>query len=200
MEQEEGELRAQVEALTAQAATLRRELRQARREHEASLMGADRKLAVFAEEKRRELEACQGQIRALEKAMSGYVRLEEKVDDLTLENVFLNSKLAEERRLFMSLVLHAADGKALERMSERHERGEETIAELTKSNTNLAKANKNLTVAHEALMTELDRVTQERDFLRAATPPTPAQPQQTPFSDWASPLRGRGPESAEATR
>jgi hypothetical protein len=201
MGQTEEGFRAQVGALTAQAAALRRDLRQARREHELSLMGADRKLAAFTEEKRRELEACQGQISALEKAMSGYVRLEARVDNLTLENVSLHSRIADERRLFMGLVVHAANAGPLARLSERHERGEETIAELAASNTVLTETNKNLTATNEALVAELDRVTQERDFLRAtATPPTPAQPFPFGWNSGSAGLPGPGKPGASQGR
>jgi DNA repair exonuclease SbcCD ATPase subunit len=176
IEQGHKDLRALLTVMTAQVRSLEEELERAKEEQQTSLEDAGQKLAEFAEQKRQELETCQERISDLELAVSHYARTSDdlrqdmdqtllRLQSLHKQNAFLRKKAAEERMLFMKLVVHARGGEVLRRelyrLHRRLEQSEQTIARLTETT-------RNLTVANQNLMADLDRVTQERDFLRAA--------------------------------
>ena len=182
----EEDLRAQLGVLTEQAGTLQRALKKSRQEYRAAQQEAGRHLAQFAEEKSKELDQYQREISKLELAVSSHARikeelckrveqldgqvrtLEEKVHTLEKENTTLLRTHREDCTLFMRLVNHASNGesfgKELARLLNRLERSEATIAQLTETNKILTETNQGLTA-------EVDRLTQEREFLRVTTPP-----------------------------
>lgn len=166
------DLRGKLETLTAQTAALQQDLERTRQENRWSLRGADHRLAEFADQTRRELQTCQKEldtcrdkISELEHSVKDYaaidVQLREELQTLRQENDLLRRTAAEERAMFMRLVSHAANGKAVAFLSRRLERGEEIVGELTA-------ANKTLTDMHLDATMAVDRVTQERDFLHAS--------------------------------
>ncbi|MGI5330932.1 hypothetical protein [Actinomadura nitritigenes] len=145
-----------------------------------------------AHQNRRELAAYREQIAELQEAVTsqlntlqhmqatidyhdGQMRyLQGKVHYLEGHVAELEARNAEDRRLFMKLVMHLQDTPILAALRQerdelqlRHERGEETISQLT------------ATVAR--LTGELERVTMERDFLSSAMTTVPIElPAGTP--------------------
>lgn len=158
MRQDRESLRTRQQALTAQVSSLKRELEKSRQNQE-KLEGASRKLAEFAQE----LDECQQKISALEETLSSQVRTSIELQKWVH---FLQDQQAEAGQLFMRLVNHVANGEALARLSSRLERFERTVAQQTEIIMSLAETNM-------ALERERDLVTQERDFLRAATSAAP---------------------------
>jgi hypothetical protein len=173
MRQDREILRAQLQELTAQASALQRELEDSEQDHQAKMEEASRKLAGFdrkLNDCHQELDACHQTISALETALREHIEtsiaLQKALHSQHQENRLLRQQIADERRMWMKIVVGAMDGQAVARLSDRLERSDRTIARQTVTIQRLAETN-------QALERERDLVTQERDFLRAAATSSP---------------------------
>jgi hypothetical protein len=174
-------LRQQVEALTTEHVRLERELASVKQEY-GEVSRCKGRMIIEGQQKIAHLEqAMRDQHRTLDELQREIDRHEQQEQLFTEHTLYLrlqigdlHKQVAEQARLFMKLIAHQQNkplvqalNAELGELAGRLARHEKTIAQLTQTN---------------ALLTaELDRVTAERDFIRATPlPGLPSVPQLAP--------------------
>ncbi|MGC4959779.1 hypothetical protein ACLQ2P_41835 [Actinomadura citrea] len=175
LEQIVADLRGQVDQLSTEQQQLSSELGSVKQAFDESAHQNRREQAAYREQIAELREAVTGQLNTLQHMQAtidyhdGQMRyLQDKVRYLEGHVTELEARNAEDRKLFMRLAVHLQDTPFLTALRQerdelqlRHERGEQTISQLT------------ATVAR--LTEELERVTIERDFLSSAMTTAPIE-------------------------
>ncbi|RSN48282.1 hypothetical protein [Actinomadura sp. WAC 06369] len=170
------ELRQQVESLTKEHLRLATDLASVKQEYgEVSrykgriIAEGQQKIAVLEQAMRDQHRTLDDLQQALDQHEQHKKILNEHTEYLRGEIALLHARLAEQRKLFMRLIVHLMNkplGQILRRqiddLERRLARQEKTIARLTRTNAHLA--------------ADLDRANAELDFLRAPLPATETAP------------------------